>query len=310
MSHTRNQNSTPFPNGSEVEISSNDNGFRGAWYSGTVIKPKNNNKNLMIVEYKTLMADESGTKPLRETLDVIQLRPLPPRDKGDRDFKFSEEVDAYYNDGWWEGVVTAVLPGDRYSVFFRATREQLEFGKSELRIHREWVYGEWVPPVEDEQQEASISVDLKISSNDKFQKGQSVEVSSDEEGFQGAWFAATVIEQLSTGKFKIEYKFLRNDDDTAFITEEVDSNHIRPCPPNEMIDQFRLYEEVDALYNDGWWVGVIFKVLGRQRYEVFFRDTSEEIVFKQSELRRHVEWINGKWVSSSSVCNPIHRQIK
>ncbi|XP_071705462.1 protein AGENET DOMAIN (AGD)-CONTAINING P1 [Rutidosis leptorrhynchoides] len=304
--------STHFTDGTEVEISSNDNGFRGAWYAGTVIKPKNtnkNNKHLIIVEYKTLMADESGTKPLRETLDVVQLRPVPPREKRDREFKFSEEVDAYYSDGWWEGVVTGVLPGDRYSVFFRATREQLEFGQSELRVHREWVYGKWVPPLEQEE-EPSNCMESKVGNNEKIQKGASVEVCSDEDGFQGAWFAATVIEELSFGKFKIEYKSLRNDDDTAFMTEEVDTAHIRPCPPNETVAHFRLYEEVDALHNDGWWVGVISKVLSKQRYEVFFRATDEEIVFKQSDLRRHLEWINGKWVSSESVCNSMNRKTK
>lgn len=148
---------------------------------------------------------------------------------------------------------------------------------------------------------------MKVGNNDKFYKGASVEVSSDEEGFYGAWFAATVIEQLSMGNFKIEYKSLRNDDDTAFLTEEVDSNHIRPCPPNEIVDHFRVFEEVDALYNDGWWVGVISKALGRQKFEVYFRGTNEEIVLKQSDLRRHLEWINGKWVSSSSVCNFMRR---
>ncbi|KAJ9535334.1 hypothetical protein OSB04_un001555 [Centaurea solstitialis] len=143
-----------FKKGTEVEVSSNDNGFRGAWYAGTVVKSKNN-KRSMVVEYKTLMADESGTKPLRETLDVVQLRPLPPREKRQVDFKFSDEVDAYYNDGWWEGVITGVVPGDRYSVFFRATREQLEFSRTELRLHREWVYGKWVPPLQEQEEEVA-----------------------------------------------------------------------------------------------------------------------------------------------------------
>ncbi|KAI3687287.1 hypothetical protein L1987_80981 [Smallanthus sonchifolius] len=295
-----------FKSGAEVEISSNDNGFRGAWYAGTIIKSKNTktNQQLIQVEYKTLMSDESGTKPLRETLNVVQLRPLPPREKRDRDFKFSEEVDAYYNDGWWEGVITGVLPGNRYSVFFRATREQLEFSGSELRLHREWFYGKWVPPLEQEA-EATISIELNIRDNSKFIKGATVEVCSDEDGFYGAWFTATILEHLSNGSFKIEYKSLRNDDDTAFLTEVVDTNHIRPCPPKEKIEHFRLFEEVDALYNDGWWVGVVSKVLSRQRYEVFFRGTNEEIVFKQADLRRHLERINGKWLSSSVVCNSI-----
>ncbi|KAK9079902.1 hypothetical protein SSX86_001576 [Deinandra increscens subsp. villosa] len=298
-----------FKIGAEVEISSNDNGFRGAWYSGTILKSTTkNNKQMIQVEYKTLMANESGTKHLRETLNVVQLRPPPPREKRDRDFKFSEEVDAYYNDGWWEGVITDVLPGNRYSVFFRAAREQLEFSGSELRLHREWFHGNWVPPLEQEA-EASISIELNICDNKEFIKGATVEVCSDEDGFYGAWFTATILEQLSTGSFKVQYQSLRNDDDTAFITEIVDTNHIRPCPPKETIDRFRLFEEVDAMHNDGWWVGVIFKVSSRQRYEVFFRGTNEEIVFKQSDLRRHLEWINGKWVSSSSVCNLVCKEM-
>ncbi|KAF5797915.1 putative Agenet-like domain-containing protein [Helianthus annuus] len=296
-----------FKPGTEVEISSNEEGFRGAWYTGTVVKSKNRNK-LIQVEYKTLMADESGRKPLRETLNVVQLRPLAPREKGELEFKFSDEVDAYYNDGWWEGVITGVLPGNRYDVFFRATREQLEFSASQLRIHREWFYGNWLPPLQQQDQDqAYISTGLNISNNDKFIKGATVEVCSDEEGYYGAWFTATIVEQLSNGNFKIEYKSLRNDDDTALLTEIVDSNHIRPCPPTETIEHFRMFEEVDALCNDGWWVGVVSKVLSRQKYEVFFRGTDEELVVKQSDLRRHLEWINGKWISSSSVCNLIHR---
>ncbi|KAI7744468.1 hypothetical protein M8C21_024460 [Ambrosia artemisiifolia] len=297
---------TIFKPGTEVEVSSNDNGFRGAWYTAIIIKTKPRNKTIQ-VEYNTLMADEAGTKPLRETLNVVQLRPLPPREKNVLEFKFSDEVDAYYNDGWWEGVVTEVLPGNRYSVFFRATREQLEFSGTQLRIHREWFYGKWVPPLDQQDAEAYNSKELNASNNNKFIKGATVEVCSDEEGFYGAWFTATLLEQLSNGNFKIQYKTLRNDDDTAFLIETVDSNHIRPCPPKEAIDHFRMFEEVDAMHNDGWWVGVVFKVLSRQRYEVFFRATDEEIVFKQSDLRRHLEWINGKWVSSSSVCKLIHK---
>ena len=50
----------------------------------------------------------------------------------------------------------------------------------------------------------------------KFSKGMLVEVSSDEEGFEGAWFVATIAELLEDGKFTVEYKTLRNEDDTEF----------------------------------------------------------------------------------------------
>ncbi|KAL2499937.1 Uncharacterized protein Adt_25487 [Abeliophyllum distichum] len=43
------------------------------------------------------------------------------------------------------GRALSLLPfdGDRYSVFFQSSREQIEFDKSQLRLHREWVYGKW-----------------------------------------------------------------------------------------------------------------------------------------------------------------------
>ncbi|THF96685.1 hypothetical protein TEA_009921 [Camellia sinensis var. sinensis] len=142
----------------------------------------------------------------------------------------------------------------------------------------------------------------KETVENEFSKGMLVEVSSDEDGFQGAWFAATIVERLQEGRFLIEYKSLRNDDDTDFLREEADTLHIRPYPPDTLVvDRFNMLEEVDALYNDGWWVGVISKVLDGQRYVVYFRSTNEEIEFEHSDLRLHQDWIDGKWVMASQV---------
>ena len=140
-----------FKEGAEIEISSDEDGFRGAWFAGTVVNPpaKKRNKTLVLVEYKTIMADESGSSPLREIMDVVQLRPPPPRERS-RTFQISEEVDAYYNDGWWEGVITEAHENSRFAVFFRTSREQLEFSENDLRLHREWINGNWVPPLEEE----------------------------------------------------------------------------------------------------------------------------------------------------------------
>lgn len=322
-----------FKEGAAVEISSNDEGFRGSWFEGTVIRPpretstplssrskrnsvrnqyNKNKKNTIrvLVEYKNLMEDEAGTKRLREELDLVQLRPPPPREKL-LSFKFNEEVDAYYNDGWWEGVVTEVLGKDMYSVFFRGNREQIDFKASQLRLHREWVKGKWVPHLEDappleleQDEKVSAPTELKLNNEeiteDSFGQGALVEVSSDEDGFEGAWFVATVLKKLDERKYLIEYQNLRNDDDTEFVKEEVDTLHIRPCPPDVgQIDRFEVLDEVDALYNDGWWVGVISKVF-KVKYTVYFRGTNENLKFKHSDLRRHQEWINGKWVIASS----------
>ncbi|KAL6968669.1 E2 ubiquitin-conjugating enzyme [Sarracenia purpurea var. burkii] len=138
-----------FKKGAEVEVSFEDEGFRGSWYTATVIRTVSKKNNKIFVEFHNLKADDRGRKPLREFVNIILVRPVPPREPR-RSFKLSEEVDAFHNDGWWEGIVTAVLDDSRFSVFFRSSREQIDFRDSDLRLHREWVYGNWVPPLEEQ----------------------------------------------------------------------------------------------------------------------------------------------------------------
>jgi hypothetical protein len=139
-----------FKPGSKVEIMSEEEGFRGSFYTGTVVKATRTSK--FIVEYDKLFEDEEGTKPLQETVNEFQIRPIAPREKK-REFKFSEEVDAFHNDGWWEGVITEVNEDGKFAVFFRSTKEQIEFGEEDLRLHREWVNGAWKPTLEGEEEE-------------------------------------------------------------------------------------------------------------------------------------------------------------
>ncbi|XP_048323996.1 protein AGENET DOMAIN (AGD)-CONTAINING P1 isoform X2 [Ziziphus jujuba] len=292
-----------FKPGSTVEVSSDEPGFSGSFYLGTIVCPSGSDS--FLVQYKTLVTDSSeGSKPLREVVPLPQLRPPPPS-TAKWDFRVGDEVEANYNDGWWEGVVTDVLGNGKFSVFFRASEDQIEFSKEDLRLHFKWVNGKWVPPVEDNENEEGKKVPTakecgKETREEMFSKGTVVEVSSDEDGFRGAWFIATVLEAAGNDKFLVEYQSLTTDDDSEFVKEEIDILHIRPCPPEEIVvDSFNLLDEVDALYNDGWWLGVISKVLSGSRYIVYFRGTEEELEFHHSELRLHQDWIGGKWVMAS-----------
>ncbi|TYG87373.1 hypothetical protein ES288_A13G209300v1 [Gossypium darwinii] len=326
--------------GSQVEISSNDPGFRGSWYTGVIIKrPSSKKPSKFLVQYTHLFEDEAGTTPLRETIDAVDIRPLAPREST-RKFKFSEEVDAYYNDGWWEGVITKELENGNFHVYFKRSKEQLEFGEEQLRLHREWINGSWTPPLAGDEQvkesdravtEAKMKFSKvvtqeklkrdnaaskkksksglagsgeklrssKITMDKFFCKGAHVEVTSDEDGFEGAWFAGTIVKVVGKDRYLVQYESLRTDDDTDFLKEDFDDLHIRPCPPEiVMADRFQKLDEVDAFYNDGWWVGVISKVLSDSKYEVYFKATKEEMKFEHSELRLHQDWINGKWVAA------------
>ncbi|KAK7344288.1 hypothetical protein VNO77_13728 [Canavalia gladiata] len=301
-----------FSPGTAVEVSSDDDGFRGSWFSGTVIRRLTSDR--FLVEYDNLMADDESSKQLREVLNLRNLRPLPPSEPS-REFKFGDEVDAFHNDGWWEGHITEELGDERFAVYFRVSREQLVFPKEQLRLHREWLHLNWVPPIQQPQKQANELKKVLLTPNvksvetvkeDMFSVGKVVEVSSDEDGFQGAWFSATVVEVIGKEKFLVEYHSLLADDDSQLLREEVDVLHIRPHPPDTcVVDQFGLLEEVDALYNDGWWVGVISKVHDDSRYIVYFRSSNEELEFQHSQLRLHQDWIDGKWVMSSKCL--IHK---
>ncbi|CDP17049.1 unnamed protein product [Coffea canephora] len=151
-----------FKKGAQVEVSFEEEGFRGSWYTATVLRPVSKKTNKIYLQFHTLVAnDEPGSSPLQEHVDLILVRPVPPREPR-RSFQVSDEVDAFHNDGWWEGIVihvfppptispttpTAPPPITRYSVFFRSSREQLDFPETDLRLHREWVHGKWVPALE------------------------------------------------------------------------------------------------------------------------------------------------------------------
>lgn len=277
-----------------MEISSEDEGFRGSWFSGTIIRQLPSDR--FLIEYHNLMADEKSSKRLREALDIRQLRPILPSETG-QIFKFGDEVDAFYNDGWWEGYITEELDNNKFAVYFRASKEQLVFSKEQLRIHREWFDHTWVPPLRQDKGESNEAV-----KTEEFGKGAIVEVSSDEDGFSGAWFAATVVEAKGNDKFVVEYQTLLADDDANLLKEEIGAMHIRPPPPETNIDgRFNLLDEVDALYNDGWWVGVISKILTGSKYVVYFRSSNEELEFQHSDLRLHQDWIHGKWVMLSKA---------
>ncbi|KAK4781699.1 hypothetical protein SAY86_015801 [Trapa natans] len=306
---------TTFRQGDAIEICPDDDGFRGSWFTGTVIRglsgSSSSNRRKVgkkpshkyLVQFDNLFEDQAGTKKLKEEVEEWQLRPLLPRE-ANRLFSLSDEVDAYYNDGWWEGTITEQLGQGMFEVYFRASKDSIQFKAEDLRLHREWINNAWVPPFSEEQQEKSPANDTKVAEGKDqiFKDGTMVEVSSDEDGYHGAWFSAKVVKALSEKKYIVEYQNLRNQDDMKLLLEEADILHIRPCPPKAKAStSFKLLEEVDALYNDGWWIGVISKVLGDSKFSVYFRDTNEEMDFHGSALRPHQEWIDGKWVIASQI---------
>lgn len=130
-----------------------------------------------------------------------------------------------------------------------------------------------------------------------FQRGDRVEISSNEEGFEGSYYTANIIARLSKKEYIIQYRTLLKEDGFGPLREVVSADQIQPLPPQIPVTGFSLGDAVDAYEKDGWWVGKISGKIG-SNYFVHFENSKEEIVFPLGFLRVHQNWINGAWVSS------------
>lgn len=110
-----------------------------------------------------------------------------------------------------------------------------------------------------------------------------------DDDFRGAWHPATIVQDLGNGSFLVEFKA----SDGAGMKSEVDSVHVRPCPP--VIKNWELgpSEKVDAFHNHGWWSGLIKEK--NDGYIVFLEHMGSECVFQRSDVRPRMDWKDGKW---------------
>ncbi|XP_040257265.1 DUF724 domain-containing protein 7-like isoform X1 [Aegilops tauschii subsp. strangulata] len=304
------------PVGAEVEVRSDDPGFAGSFYEATVAGHllTAGRRGRYTVAYTTLLADDGDDEPLTETAAAGNVRPRPPPPEAGREFAVHEMVEAFHNDGWWAGVVSAVLPRpvidrDRrqpraYVVTFPTSRETLEFGEADLRPHRVFEGGRWVPAAE---------VD---NGSPLFGEGNQVEVSG--KSFGAFWSPATVLKVIGATNFLVEYMHIENDGELA--TGIVDSQDIRPARAITRMDskyRFSPSSHVEVHHEDSWWPGVIVKVLGSginkkyvvklKNYETDMEDVQpvDVLTVQNTQLRPRFDWDGKKWVRC--VKEPSHQ---
>ncbi|KAJ0520482.1 putative Agenet-like domain-containing protein [Helianthus annuus] len=133
--------------GKKVEITLEEEILRDVWFPATVVEDLGNNR--FLVEYKELQ---------RVSIDHRHIRPSAPQFTV-TSFGLLEKVDAFYDFGWWRGVITKKLTDSRYVVYFKHTNKVKEFSHLELRPHVEWKDDGWfttrqVPVSNDELKES------------------------------------------------------------------------------------------------------------------------------------------------------------
>ncbi|KAL8482839.1 hypothetical protein ACS0TY_025760 [Phlomoides rotata] len=287
-----------FPEGSSVEVRTDEKGLKAVYFTATVVPPpppssalassRKKSRKLIYVEFHNLVTEENGTEKLREYIDVSFVRPTPPAlqedDEAARAFQPDDVVDAFWNDGWWMGEVSRVVEGGkRVVVTFQNPPDVREFRVSDVRAHWDWVDGIWV-------KKQSIGFRKSMFGGEK-----AVEISLDERSNGDAWIPAIVHRNLGNGNLLVEYDLGED------VIAEIDIQNARPCPLVPIKDEkkFSLFEEVDAYLDHVWRSGVIREELENGRYVVFLKKTKQDKDFSRWDLRSHMEWKDGKWLLSS-----------
>ncbi|CAH9137316.1 unnamed protein product [Cuscuta epithymum] len=141
---------TMFRVGEEVEVSFDGDDCRDAWFPSTVVKTRGN--GAFVVNCCRANA-ENEKEVIRVAVDGSHIRPCPPspllKNNTKTNFDLLEEVDAFYDFGWWFGVIREVLTDSRYVVVFEHEKknkrkdEERVFNHLELRPHMNWKDGKW-----------------------------------------------------------------------------------------------------------------------------------------------------------------------
>uniref|UniRef100_A0A0D9WCE5 Agenet domain-containing protein n=1 Tax=Leersia perrieri TaxID=77586 RepID=A0A0D9WCE5_9ORYZ len=263
-------NTIPYTKGTKVEVAKLEAVEKVIW------------KNNVLVEYNCSNSDGSALP--KEIVDLKHIRPCPPH-ASVVSFCINDEVEGFQGNGWWLGVIAEVHPEFKYTFKEAHSGKEVQLDQKALRLRYDWTDGQW--------QQVSQNVLTK------FAKGSKVEVTSNDEGFRGAWFQGTALKYVDN-KILVEYDMLKDDDEITPLTEAIEVQHVRPCPPDITVTNgFNLLDEVDACWNDGWWVGVISKVINDQTYMVYFRGSMEEMEFQHEQIRHHCDWVGGRWMRTS-----------
>ncbi|XP_065853731.1 DUF724 domain-containing protein 7-like [Euphorbia lathyris] len=194
---------------SVVEVTSDEEGFKGAWYVAKILKPYVNRKPRFLIEYENLLSEKDSDQLLRETVDGSFIRPAPPPPAADEIYEVNDVVDAFHRDGWWKGVVSKVESRKhgrklrrRYTVEFENPPEKLKFNGNVLRFHFDWIDGKWIQTPKKKvlldgahAEEQSAHVSLKAGSstadNDDDEEKSSVKKSRKNPAGESSTFCAT-----------------------------------------------------------------------------------------------------------------------
>ncbi|CAH2069813.1 unnamed protein product [Thlaspi arvense] len=143
----------------KIEFLCQDSGIRGCWFRCTVLEVSRKQVKLQYDDIE----DEDGYGNLEEWVPALKpampdklgmrssnrptIRPAPADARTANIYPtVGEAVDAWWNDGWWEGVVIATDKPDAedLQIYIPGENLCLTVHRKDIRISRDWVGDSWV----------------------------------------------------------------------------------------------------------------------------------------------------------------------
>ncbi|XP_061345978.1 uncharacterized protein LOC133291696 [Gastrolobium bilobum] len=142
----------------KIEFLCQDSGIRGCWFRCTVVQIS---RKQMKVQYDDVQ-DEDGRGNLEEWIPAFKLaipdkigmrdsgrptiRPAPNCEEQELAVAVGTAVDAWWSDGWWEGIVIGIdnCDEDGVQVYFPDEGLLMKMCKKDLRISRDWLGDRWM----------------------------------------------------------------------------------------------------------------------------------------------------------------------
>ncbi|CAN4126986.1 unnamed protein product [Withania somnifera] len=152
------QHKLSFEIGDNIEVLCQDSGMRGCWFRCKVLQVS---QNRLKVQYDDIK-DCDGPEKLEEWIPSnrvaspdklgmrctgrLTVRPRPLEDSSDSSIEVGAAVDAWWSDGWWEGVVMEydVFGSGHLHVYSPGEKRIFKIKRMNVRISRDWIDGKWV----------------------------------------------------------------------------------------------------------------------------------------------------------------------
>ncbi|PHU20119.1 hypothetical protein BC332_11270 [Capsicum chinense] len=152
------QHKLSFEVGDNIEVLCQDSGMKGCWFRCKVLQVS---EKCLKVQYDDIL-DCDGPEKLEEWISSnrvagpdklgircigrLTVRPQFLEDSSDYSIEVGAAVDAWWSDGWWEGVVAEydVFGSGHLHVYFPGENRISEIQRKNVRISRDWMDDKWV----------------------------------------------------------------------------------------------------------------------------------------------------------------------